>query len=66
MLATCYFKHLVSLKTGIPDAGIFQKGETIYPLRFMSGNPNISENHILSMLDYIRMIGDNNNAEGVQ
>lgn len=40
----------------VPDAGMLRKGETIYPLRFMSGNPNTNENHLLSMLQYVRSV----------
>lgn len=38
----------------IPDAGIFEKGAVIYPLRFMSGNPNTTKQDLVTMLDYIR------------
>lgn len=38
----------------IPDAGIFEKGKIIYPHRFMSGNPNITEKNLYEVLDYIR------------
>ncbi len=40
----------------IPDAGIFKKGEMIYPLRFMSGNPNTTHQHLIEMLQYVRNI----------
>lgn len=40
----------------IPDAGIFKKGEIIYPLRFMSGNPNTTRQHLIKMLQYVRNI----------
>ncbi len=38
----------------IPDAGVFEKGAVIYPLRFMSGNPNTTKEDLTMMLDYIR------------
>ena len=41
----------------IPDAGIIKKGEMIYPLRFMSGNPNTTKEHLVAMLEYVREIG---------
>ncbi|HEX8763371.1 MAG TPA: pyridoxal-dependent decarboxylase [Candidatus Saccharimonadales bacterium] len=41
----------------IPDAGIIKKGEIIYPLRFMSGNPNTTKQHLIAMLEYTRKIG---------
>ena len=41
----------------IPDAGIIKKGEIIYPLRFMSGNPNTTREHLVAMLEYVRGIG---------
>lgn len=40
----------------IPDPGIFKKGELLYPLRFMSGNPLIKEGDLDAMLKYIRNI----------
>lgn len=39
----------------IPDAGIIKKGEIIYPLRFMSGNP--TKEHLVVLLEYVRTIG---------
>ncbi|HSW74426.1 MAG TPA: pyridoxal-dependent decarboxylase [Candidatus Saccharimonadales bacterium] len=41
----------------IPDNGIIQKGEVIYPLRFMSGNPITTKDHLVAMLKYVREIG---------
>lgn len=41
----------------ISDAGIIKKGEIIYPLRYMSGNPNLTTNHIQDMFNYIRTLG---------
>lgn len=43
----------------IPDAGIFRKGEIIYPLRFMSGNPNTSEKNLKEVLEYVSNLGGN-------
>lgn len=40
----------------IPDDWALQKGELIYPLRFMSGNPNTNEKHIDDMIEYVRML----------
>lgn len=41
----------------IPDSGIIKKGEIIYPLRFMSGNPNTTKEHLVALLHYVRTIG---------
>jgi L-2,4-diaminobutyrate decarboxylase len=38
----------------IPDNGVIQKGEIIYPLRFMSGNPTTTKDHLVAMLEYVR------------
>lgn len=44
-------------KFSIPDDnGIIQKNSIVYPLRYMSGNPNITEESIDEMLDYIRKL----------
>jgi len=40
----------------VPDAGIIKKGEIVYPLRFMSGNPNTTKEHLQAMLSYVRAI----------
>jgi hypothetical protein len=40
----------------MPDAGIIKKGEIVYPLRFMSGNPNTTKEHLQAMLSYVRTI----------
>ncbi len=40
----------------IPDAGIFKKGEILYPLRYMSGNPLVTEDSLDSLLSYIRQV----------
>jgi L-2,4-diaminobutyrate decarboxylase len=40
----------------VPDAGIIKKGEIVYPLRFMSGNPNTTKEHLQAMLSYVRTI----------
>lgn len=41
----------------IPDRGMIQKNAIIFPLRFMSGNPNTTEEDIRKMVNYIRSIG---------
>lgn len=38
------------------DKGIIKKGETLTPLRYMSGNPNISVKTLNDLLNYIRNI----------
>lgn len=40
----------------VPDSGVIQKGAIIYPLRFMSGNPNTTKAHLKAMLTYVRDI----------
>lgn len=49
-----YYIH----KFSIPDRWVFKKGETLYPLRFMSGNPNVQENDIHDLVSYIGTIGE--------
>lgn len=47
-------------KFSIPDNnGIIKKDEIVYPLRFMSGNPNISKKTINNLLIHIREIATN-------
>lgn len=41
----------------IPDSGVIQKDAILYPLRFMSGNPNISKKDIDKMVEYVRSVG---------
>lgn len=41
----------------VPDSGIFQKDFVLYPLRFMSGNPNLTEKDIDKMVEYVRKMG---------
>jgi len=41
----------------IPDSGILQKGETLYPLRYMNGNPNTTSENLDKMIEYVRQIG---------
>ncbi len=41
----------------IPDIGLFKKGDVVYPLRFMCGNPNVTTKNIDDMVEYIRSIG---------
>lgn len=40
----------------VPDSGIIEKGALIYPLRFMSGNPNTTKDHLVAMLEYVRSV----------
>ena len=49
-----YYIH----KFSIPDRWIFKKGEILYPLRFMSGNPNVQESDIRDLATYIEKIGE--------
>jgi L-2,4-diaminobutyrate decarboxylase len=41
----------------IPDDGVFEKGTVLFPLRFMSGNPNISDDNLDAMIKYVRSLG---------
>lgn len=43
----------------IVDSGKIKKGSLLYPQRYMSGNPNVNEDDIKRMLDYIRCLGEN-------
>lgn len=46
-------------KFSIPDDnGIIEKDAIVYPLRYMSGNPNISEKTIDDMLEYIKELAN--------
>src|SRR3990167_3096972 len=45
-----YYLHQFS----IPDSGKIKKGEIVYPLRFMCGNPNTTKRDIRNMINYIR------------
>lgn len=59
--------HSIIIKEGryhlhqfsIPDAGVVSKGDIIYPLRFMSGNPNTTKDDLEEMLQYIINIAKN-------
>jgi L-2,4-diaminobutyrate decarboxylase len=42
----------------IPDRGVFEKGAIVHPLRFMSGNPNMTKSDVDSLVEYIRGIGE--------
>lgn len=42
------------------DKGVIKKGKIVTPLRYMSGNPNLSEDTLKNVLDYIRKISQNN------
>lgn len=41
----------------IPDRGLFEKGAVVYPMRFMSGNPNLMEKDVCELVEYIRALG---------
>ncbi|MBU1070843.1 DegT/DnrJ/EryC1/StrS family aminotransferase [Patescibacteria group bacterium] len=41
----------------IPDSGKVKKGETVYPQRFMCGNPNTTEKEVDAMVEYVRKLG---------
>jgi L-2,4-diaminobutyrate decarboxylase len=47
-----YHLHQFSIR----DNGAISKGEIIYPHRYMSGNPNIGENDLVDLLNYLRSI----------
>ena len=49
-----YYLHQFS----IPDSGKIKKGEIVYPLRFMCGNPNTTKRDIRNMINYIRDLGN--------
>ena len=38
------------------DKGVIKKGKILTPLRYMSGNPNITVEILNELLDYIRKI----------
>jgi len=42
----------------IPDSGKIKTGETLYPQRFMCGNPNTTRADILAMIEYVRGLGN--------
>lgn len=41
----------------ILDSGKIKKGAILYPQRFMSGNPNLTEDDTKRMIEYIRTLG---------
>ena len=49
-----YYLHQFPI---VDDNGIIQKGETVFPLRYVSGNDNISRLDIKNMLNYINALG---------
>jgi len=49
-----YYLHQFS----IPDRGVIKCGEILYPLRFMSGNPNITPKDLDNMMNYIKVLGE--------
>ncbi|MFA7301652.1 MAG: pyridoxal-dependent decarboxylase [Candidatus Shapirobacteria bacterium] len=42
----------------VPDSGVIKKDEVIYPLRYMNGNPNTTENDIENLIKYVRELGE--------
>lgn len=42
----------------VPDSGKLKKGEIVYPLRFMSGNPNTTHKDIDKMIAYVKKLGE--------
>lgn len=48
-----YYLH----QFGILDRGVLKEGEILYPLRFMSGNPNIKSTDLDKMMDYVQSLG---------
>lgn len=50
-----YHLHKFSLPD---DKGVIKKGAILYPLRYMSGNPNISKKTLCDVLNYIRKIAN--------
>lgn len=42
----------------IPDNGLFKEGELVYPMRFMCGNPNVTESDLDAMIEYVRQTGE--------
>lgn len=42
----------------IVDDGKIKKGETIYPLRFMCGNPNTTKEDVDQIVEYVRELGE--------
>ncbi|MGN1222581.1 MAG: pyridoxal phosphate-dependent decarboxylase family protein [Christensenellales bacterium] len=49
-----YHLHQFSLED---NRGVLKQGVILYPLRYMSGNPNINEQDLNSMLEYVKKIG---------
>lgn len=50
-----YHLHQFSLED---NKGIIKKDAVVYPLRYMSGNPNVQEKDLENMLKYIKNLGD--------
>lgn len=42
----------------IPDDGTFERGATVYPLRFMCGNPLVTESILDTLIEYIVRVGE--------
>ena len=39
------------------DLGVIKKDEILYPLRYMSGNPNITNKTLKEMVTYVEKVG---------
>ena len=50
-----YHLHKFSLED---NNGVVEKDAIVYPLRYMSGNPNIKEKDLDDMLEYIKQLGE--------
>jgi len=50
-----YHLHKFSLED---NKGVVKKDAIVYPLRYMSGNPNIKEKDLDDMLEYIKQLGE--------
>ena len=47
----------------VDHEGIISKGQTVYPLRFMSGNPNLKYDHIDEIYEYLKNISSKVESE---
>ena len=51
-----YYIHQFPIKD---DKGVIAKNQTVYPLRYMSGNPNVKKRDIDKLIEHIRLISKN-------
>lgn len=51
-----YYIHQFPIKD---DKGVVAKNQTVYPLRYMSGNPNMKEKDLDGLIKYIREVSKN-------